>query len=198
MISIKKLTLLFILLITHSSTVFSNGSQDNNITAEAPTILTGRKVNLHRAIERYTKQYRLPSEELFVSILITESNFNPCAISPAGAAGLSQLMPATAESIGVTDRFDIHQSLWGGASVLKSALNLTNGDITKSLGLYNWGSKSLKTPFDSWPRETRQYVLTIAKKKKRFQANGWKKHVPKYIKYNNGQMCNLDKLIAKR
>ncbi|MFT6388377.1 MAG: soluble lytic murein transglycosylase-like protein [Cellvibrionaceae bacterium] len=198
MISTRKLALFFILLMAHSSAAFPNGWQDKNIATEAPTITKGRKVNLHRAIERYTKEYRLPSEELFASLLIAESNFNPCAISSAGAAGLSQLMPATARSIGVTDRFDIHQSLWGGASVLKSALNLTNGDITRSLGLYNWGSKSLKTPFNSWPNETRQYVKNITKKKKGFQANGWKKHVPKYIKYNNGQICNIDQLITKR
>ena len=182
---IRTITLSLIPFITNSHANTTEFPQINTLNDGATLIREERKINLHRAIKRYTKEYRLPSEELFASLLIAESNLNPCAISKVGAAGLSQLMPKTAKNIGVTDRFDIHQSLWGGASVLKSALNATNGNIKKSLGLYNWGSKSLTTPFHSWPKETRRYVIKITKNQKKFQASDWKKYVPKYIEYKN-------------
>ena len=200
MIFVKVITLTFIILITKSytsplyaSSLYASSlkkQQAEKIKQQILSLKENRKVNLHRAIKRYTKEYRLPSEELFAALLIAESNLNPCAISRVGAAGLSQLMPLTAENIGVTDRFDVHQSLWGGASVLRNSLNLTNGNITQSLGLYNWGSKSLKTPFKYWPRETRNYVKKITRSQKKFKKSNWENHVPRYIAYKNGKLCN--------
>ena len=192
---IATLLLLFLIADSHASI---NNSQNIKSTHYQASLKPNRRINLHRAIERYTREYNLPSEELFAALLIVESSLNPCAISRVGAAGLSQLMPKTARNIGVTDRFDIHQSLWGGASVLRSALNLTNGDITKSLGLYNWGSKSLKTPFQSWPSETKNYVSKISKRQKQFRSSHWKKYVPKYIAYKNGKICNAEQTISLR
>lgn len=185
------ISLIFLTIMFQCSASYAKDMEYVKTNSGKVELIDVRKINLHRAIERYTKQYRLPSEELFASLLIAESSLNPCAVSIVGAAGLSQLMPETAKNIGVTDRFEIHQSLWGGASILKSALNLTNGDITKSLGLYNWGSKSLTTPFDSWPIETRNYVEKVSKTKEKLKTTGWKNYIPEYIHHKDRQACSI-------
>ena len=50
---------------------------------------------------------------LVVSLIATESSFNPRAVSPVGAQGLGQLMPATAKDMGVSDPFDVEQNIYG-------------------------------------------------------------------------------------
>lgn len=189
----KLLLLVLLSFCIFSGPVFSNTAQAESIQVDDDLykdyLLTKRRINLHRAIEYYVKEYRLPNEELFVSILLVESSFNPCAVSSAGAAGLSQLMPATAESIGVSDPFDIHQSLWGGASTLKTALNISAGNVSKSLGIYNWGMKSLDTPYKLWPRETREYIQKVGENMKYLKAVGWKNSVPEYVDYASRLTC---------
>ena len=68
-----------------------------------------------------------------------ESNFDPTAGSPAGARGLTQLMPGTAAGLGVTDVTDPAQALEGGAKYLKQQLDAFGGDVTKALAAYNAG-----------------------------------------------------------
>jgi soluble lytic murein transglycosylase-like protein len=67
-----------------------------------------------------------------------ESRGNPAAVSPAGAQGLMQLMPATAAGLGVTDPFDPFQNAAGGARYLEQLIRQF-GDTTVALWAYNWG-----------------------------------------------------------
>lgn len=70
-----------------------------------------------RAILRYAADHAVPTS-LLLSLLATESSFNPRAVSPVGAQGLGQLMPATARDMGVNDPFDPEQNISGTAKYL--------------------------------------------------------------------------------
>ncbi len=75
---------------------------------------------------------------LIRAVIQVESSFNPNAVSSAGAQGLMQLMPRTAESLGVKDSFDISQNVMGGSQYLSQMLNRF-GDIRLALAAYNTG-----------------------------------------------------------
>jgi len=79
------------------------------------------------------------SADLLRSVMKQESGFLPCAVSPKGAMGLMQLMPATAEQFGIQDPFDAASNLDGGARFLKQLLTRYGGDLPKALGAYNAG-----------------------------------------------------------
>ncbi|HEV3331751.1 MAG TPA: lytic transglycosylase domain-containing protein [Bryobacteraceae bacterium] len=76
---------------------------------------------------------------LLRGVMEQESAFRPCALSPKGAMGLMQLMPATATQFGVHDPFDAGQSVDAGARFLKQLLQNYGGDVPKALGAYNAG-----------------------------------------------------------
>lgn len=99
---------------------------------------------------------------LLKGLIRQESNFNPNAGSPAGAQGLTQLMPATAASLGVKDVHDPAQAIEGGAKYLKQQLDAFGGDVQKALAAYNAGPGAVKKyggipPFP----ETQNYVQKV-------------------------------------
>ncbi len=73
------------------------------------------------------------------AVMRRESGFKPCAISIAGAEGLMQLMPETAQELHVADPFDPWQNVRGGAAFLKQLLKRYNGDLNLALSAYNAG-----------------------------------------------------------
>lgn len=98
--------------------------------------------------------------DLFLKLVNQESRFRPDALSPKGAMGLAQLMPGTAQELGV-DPSDPVQNLRGGARYLRQQLN-TFGDPALALAAYNAGPGAVRKyggipPF----RETQNYVSTI-------------------------------------
>jgi hypothetical protein len=99
---------------------------------------------------------------VFVSLVEQESAFNPRAVSSAGAQGLTQLMPSTARMLGVTDPFDISQSLDGGARYLSQMLKEFGGDQTLALAAYNAGPGAVRRHGGIPPfQETQNYVQKI-------------------------------------
>jgi soluble lytic murein transglycosylase-like protein len=99
---------------------------------------------------------------LLAGLVRQESNFDPNAGSPAGARGLTQLMPGTAAGLGVTDVTDPLQSLDGGAKYLKQQLDAFGGDVTKALAAYNAGPGAVQR-FGGVPpyAETQNYVQKV-------------------------------------
>lgn len=89
-------------------------------------------------IEATARRYDL-DPRLLAAITAVESNFNPRAVSRAGAQGLMQLMPATARGLGVDDPFDPAQNLDGGARFIRDMLRRYGGDAERALAAYNAG-----------------------------------------------------------
>jgi len=99
---------------------------------------------------------------LIRAIIQVESNFDPFAVSPAGAHGLMQLIPATAQRFGVANPFDPRANLDGGIRYLKHLLGLYQGDLQLTLAAYNAGENSVAR-FQGVPayRETQNYIRKI-------------------------------------
>lgn len=94
-------------------------------------------------IEKVAQKYDLPAK-LIHSIIKAESNYNPYAVSSKGAAGLMQLMPATAEQYGVKDRFDPIENIEGGTKYLKDLIKIYDQNLELILAAYNAGQEAIK------------------------------------------------------
>ncbi|BAN50735.1 lytic transglycosylase domain-containing protein [Metapseudomonas resinovorans] len=116
--------------------------------------------------------YDLPAE-LLHAVIKTESNYDPAALSPKGAAGLMQLMPATARDLGVQDVFDPAANVRGGARYLKRLLKMFDNDLSLTLAAYNAGPGAVLAYGSAIPPypETQRYVPSVLGHYQRFQAD---------------------------
>jgi soluble lytic murein transglycosylase-like protein len=102
---------------------------------------------------------------LVLALVQVESAFRPDAVSPKGAQGLTQLMPATARDMGVKDVLDPEQNLDGGARYLSWLLSRYGGDLKRALAAYNAGPGAVDRHRGVPPyRETLQYVRRVLEK----------------------------------
>ena len=99
---------------------------------------------------------------LVAAIAARESAYNPSAVSPAGAGGVMQLMPATARYIGVVNIFDAKENVFGGVRYLRTLLDTFHGDLDLTLAAYNAGPGAVQK-YNGVPpyRETRDYVKFV-------------------------------------
>jgi soluble lytic murein transglycosylase-like protein len=103
--------------------------------------------------------------DLIRAVIGQESGNRPCAVSPKGAQGLMQLMPATAAQFNVIDPFDPKQNVEAGTKLLKQLLDKYKGDVSLALSAYNAGSARVDQE-GGVPAitETMQYVTSILSK----------------------------------
>lgn len=116
---------------------------------------------LEPVIRRHSSQHQL-HPALIRAVIKAESNFDPRAVSRAGAIGLMQLMPQTAVRMDVRDLYDPEDNVAGGTKYLRQLLDRFHGNLPLALAAYNAGENVVERyqalpPID----ETRQYVRKV-------------------------------------
>jgi hypothetical protein len=133
--------------------------------------------DLDEVVNSASGRYRL-DPDLVSSVIKAESGFNVRAVSPKGAQGLMQLMPATASELGVPNAFDARANVEGGTRYLRELLERYNFNLVKALAAYNAGPQRVEQ-FGGVPPyyETQAYVARVVRdfnKKKAAQRSGTK------------------------
>ena len=93
---------------------------------------------LEKMVDRIAVEQGVESP-LVHSVIRAESNYNPNAVSPKGAQGIMQLIPATARRFGVSNPFDAAENIQGGVRYLRCLLDYYQGDYPKAIAAYNAG-----------------------------------------------------------
>ncbi len=125
-----------------------------------------------QAILRHSKEHRL-HPALLRAVIKAESDFDPTAISRAGAVGLMQLMPETAVKLDVRNPYDPEENIAGGARHLRYLLDRFHGNLALALAAYNAGEHRVDQyrtlpPID----ETRHYVTKVLRFYRAFLSSG--------------------------
>lgn len=115
--------------------------------------------------------YQLP-EAFIRAIIKVESDFDPTALSVAGAQGLTQLMPETAGRMLVTDSWDPRENIFGGCRYLRVLANMFNGDLDLTIAAYNAGEGSvIRAGGIPNIAETQDYVVKVKSWYRRYRAS---------------------------
>ncbi len=117
--------------------------------------------DISKIIDYTAKKYGVDSK-LVMAVAKVESNLSSDAVSSAGAVGVMQLMPETAQGLGVRNSKDPRDNIDGGVRYLKQLITSFDGDITKAVAAYNAGPQAV-TRYNGIPpyTETKDYVAKV-------------------------------------
>src|SRR6476661_245907 len=130
-------------------------------SSEMSAVELANREKITQMIREVSTRYRV-DPALVRAVIQTESNWNSNAVSRVGALGLMQLVPGTAQQLGVSNALDPKQNLDGGVRYLHSLLERYNGDLDKALAAYNAGPGAVDRA-GGIPRyrETQNYVQKV-------------------------------------
>jgi Transglycosylase SLT domain len=169
----------------------SSYDKDDSVLADVPAdpqpalptvgpAVKATRADIDGIVKEIAAKYQL-DPDFVASVIKAESNFNPHAISRKGARGLMQLMPQTANQLGVKDAFDPQANVEAGTAHLTALLDQYHNDPIKALAAYNAGAHRVQQYHGVPPyRETRAYVAAIirdfnAKKRAELRAEAAKR-----------------------
>lgn len=150
----------YLLTKTDPSTVQTTDTSGTLVPTTEPSIIVNMPVDVVSYLVDAAIKYGV-DRNIVLAQAYAESQGNQNAVSPVGAIGVMQLMPATAADLGV-DPYDVVQNIDGGVRYLASQVSRF-GNYALALAAYNWGPGRVLTHQDpsQWPAETQQYVSKI-------------------------------------
>lgn len=129
------------------------------------------RLDVHAREFRDAARTRKLDDALLRAIAHAESDFDAHAVSPKGAQGIMQLMPAVQQQYGVNDPFSPKQSIEAGATLLRDLLRRYKGDVGLAVAAYNSGVGTVKKYGGAPPyAETREYVAKVQALHARYRA----------------------------
>lgn len=131
---------------------------------------TARFTRYDEWIRQASSLYQIP-EQLVRAVIKVESDYDPRAVSVAGARGLMQLMPDTADRLQVRDIDDPRENIFGGVRYLRILANTFNGDLELTVAGYNAGENAVITHGGIPPyAQTRDYVVKVSRYYRRYRT----------------------------
>ena len=176
---------------------FSSTLDEASKAYAAETVtLTDCSADLNEIFEEAASTFGV-SVNLLKSIARAESNFNPNAVSSAGAVGIMQLMPATAASLGVSNSYDPRENIMGGAKLISQLLSKYSGNTSLALAAYNAGSGNVDKyggipPFT----ETQNYVKKVLSYMNAEVKDSVSDAISNFLASNNVSSETVDLLVS--
>jgi soluble lytic murein transglycosylase-like protein len=138
-------------------------SSDDLSSLAGSSLKTGKSTNasFDELIQNASQKYNVDAD-LVKAVIQNESNYDPDAVSSAGALGLMQLMPSTAANLGVENPMDPQENIEGGVKLLRELLNQFGGNLTNVVAAYNAGAGAVQEYGGVPPyQETQTYVNRV-------------------------------------
>jgi soluble lytic murein transglycosylase-like protein len=159
----------------------------SGIRATRPPAAQALRERYEPLIRQHADRHAL-RPDLVRAVIQVESGFNRFALSPKGAMGLMQLMPATARELGVGDPYDPAENIRGGTTYLRQLIDRYDGNEELALAAYNAGSNAVDRHGRAVPpyRETREYVKKVGSATG-VAASAKKNRIYKWIEIVNGR-----------
>ncbi|GEM_PF-3235846 len=145
-----------------------------------------------RTIEKSAEKFDL-EPALVKAVIKTESDFNPMAISSAGAMGLMQLMPQTANRWSVNNPMDPVENIWGGVRYLRHLLDLFDGQLALAIAAYHAGENRVQENWNIPPiPATQEYVHRVLKHYKRYLGDKAARNTIYKVTMTTGEVIYTD------